>query len=106
VRRPLLDTARAETRELCARLGLTPVHDPMNDDVRHRRVWLRREVIPFLERGADRDITAVLARQASMFRADEELLEALVAEHATDDARAIAGMPDALARRVVRHWLG
>ena len=37
---------RADTRELCARLGFEPVHDPMNDDRHHRRVWLRREVIP------------------------------------------------------------
>lgn len=106
IRRPLLETARAETRELCARLGLAPVHDPMNDDIRHRRVWLRREVIPFLERGADRDLTAVLARQAGVMRDDEQLLDALIAPHLTDDVRAIAAMPDALARRVVRRWLG
>ena len=42
---------RRETHELCARLGLAPVHDPMNDELHHRRVWLRREVIPRLERG-------------------------------------------------------
>ena len=36
----------------------------MNDDVAHRRVWLRREVIPRLERDARRDLVDVLARQA------------------------------------------
>jgi len=106
VYRPLLDCRRAETRELCARLGLTVVQDPMNDELRHRRVWLRREIIPALERLADRDLVEVLARQADLLRDDEELLATLATEHATEDASAIAAMPVALARRVVREWLG
>ena len=55
----------------------------MNDDLHHRRVWLRREVIPRLEGGADRDLVEVLARQAELLRDDDELLEALAAEHAS-----------------------
>ncbi len=106
LRRPLLEMRRAETRELCRRLGLTPVHDPMNDDMHHRRVWLRREVIPMLERGADRDIVEVLARQADVVRDDDAFLAALAAEHATDNAAAIAALPQVLARRVVRAFLG
>jgi tRNA(Ile)-lysidine synthase len=106
VRRPLLDTRRAETVELCARLGLAPVHDPMNDDGDHRRVWLRREVIPYLERGADRDLVEVLARQADVARDDDALLDELAAANATVEVRELANKPRALARRIVRQFLG
>jgi tRNA(Ile)-lysidine synthase len=106
LRRPLLGLRRADTHELCARLGYAPVHDPMNGDLQHRRVWLRREIIPQLERGVDRDIIEVLARQAELLRDDDTLLETLAAEHDTDDAKAIAAMPVALARRVLRRQFG
>jgi tRNA(Ile)-lysidine synthase len=62
--RPLLDRPRAELAGVCAALGLSPLVDPMNADPAHRRVWLRREVIPALERGAARALRAVLAPQA------------------------------------------
>ena len=106
LRRPLLGLRRADTHEICARLRWAPVHDPMNDELHHRRVWLRREVMPQLERGTQRDLAEVLARQASLLRADDELLVAIAAEHAPDDAVALAALPLPLARRVVRRWLG
>ncbi len=105
IRRPLLEVRRRETHELCFRLGLTPVHDPMNDELHHRRVWLRREVIPRLERGADRDLVEVLARQAELLRDDDALLETLAAQHEPDDAASLTALPRALARRVIRGWL-
>ena len=105
VRRPLLAFRRRETHELCARLGLSPVHDPMNDELHHRRVWLRREVIPRLEGGTDRDLVEVLARQAELLRDDDELLDAFASQHEPDDAGAVAALPRALARRVIRRWL-
>jgi tRNA(Ile)-lysidine synthase len=105
VYRPLLDTRRAETRELCVRLGLVPVHDPMNDDLHHRRVWLRREVIPQLEQGAERDLVEVLARQAELVADDNDVLDALAREHAIGDAAQLVALPIAVARRVVRAWL-
>lgn len=105
LRRPLLTARRRDTHELCARLGLSPVHDPMNDELHHRRVWLRREVIPRLEGGADRDLVDVLARQAELLRDDDDLLEALAAEHRPDDAAALIALPRPVARRVIRRWL-
>jgi len=106
IRRPLLGLRRADTHELCALLRWAPAVDPMNEDLQHRRVWLRREVIPQLERGARRDLVDVLARQAAVLRADDELLGELAAEHDPRDARALASLPPALASRVVRTWLG
>jgi tRNA(Ile)-lysidine synthase len=110
LRRPLLGFRRAETREICARLGLAPVQDLMNDDVRYRRVWLRREVIPQLERDARRDLVEVLARQADLVRDDSEYLDAraaaLLGPDDVQDAARLAAAPAALARRAVRTWLG
>jgi tRNA(Ile)-lysidine synthase len=105
VRRPLLASRRRETHELCARLRLTPVHDPMNDELHHRRVWLRREIIPRLEGGTDRDLVEVLARQAEVLRDDDEVLEALASRHDAEDVVSVLALPRALARRVIRRWL-
>ena len=106
VRRPLLDLRRADTHEICARLRWAPAPDPMNDALQHRRVWLRREVIPHLTRGARRDLVDVLARQAALVRDDDDLLDALAEPYAADDADGLTALPVALARRVVRHWYG
>ncbi len=108
--RPLLGLRHADTLELCARLGLTPVHDPMNDDLAFRRVWLRREVIPSLERAAGRDLSTVLARQSEVLRTESELLDELGAAAwpvaGVARARDLAVLPIALARRALRVWLG
>jgi tRNA(Ile)-lysidine synthase len=118
--RPLLDVPRADLAAVCARLGLCPLDDPMNADPAHRRIWLRREVIPALEVGAGRDLRAVLARQASVARADSDLLDALAVDvlvragtaaperagGAALEVAVLAGAPEALVRRVVRLWLG
>jgi tRNA(Ile)-lysidine synthase len=77
--RPLLGVPRADLAAVCAGLGLRPLDDPMNADAAHRRVWLRREVIPALEAGAARDLRAILARQAAVARADSDLLDDLAA---------------------------
>jgi tRNA(Ile)-lysidine synthase len=111
--RPLLDVPRADLAAVCAGLRLVPLVDPMNADSAHRRVWLRREVIPALEVGAARDLRRVLARQAALARADSELLDSLaanlLASVAAGDGLEAVGLvaaPIALARRAVRLWLG
>jgi tRNA(Ile)-lysidine synthase len=115
--RPLLGLSRADLAGVCARLGLCPIDDPMNADPAHRRVWLRREVIPALEAGAGRDLRAVLARQAAVARRDSDLLDELAGdllvragsagpnENALD-VGILAGAPEALVRRALRLWLG
>jgi tRNA(Ile)-lysidine synthase len=110
--RPLLGVRRADTVELCRRLGLVPVADSMNLDHGYRRVFLRREVIPALERAANRDLVPVLARQAEILRTESALLDELADEALRaaggrePSARSFAGLAPALARRVVRRWLG
>jgi tRNA(Ile)-lysidine synthase len=102
---PLLALRRADTVALCAACGLTPVHDPTNDDVRHLRNRIRHELLPALATAADRDLVPVLARQADLLRDEAALLDELAAAIDPTDARALAGAPPALARRAVRRWL-
>ena len=115
--RPLLDVPRADLAAVCAALAFCPLQDPMNADPVHRRVWLRREVIPALEAGVDRDLRAVLARQAAVARAESELLDGLADDLLARggqegpiegglDVGVLAAAPQALARRAVRLWLG
>lgn len=109
--RPLLGVSRADLAGLCARLGLQPLSDPMNADAAHRRVWLRREVLPALEAGAGRDLRVLLARQAALARGESDFLDGMAAEALAGlgdcpAVEALAALPAALARRVVRLWLG
>jgi tRNA(Ile)-lysidine synthase len=107
--RPLLGARRADVRAECARRQLEPVHDPSNDDLAFRRNWIRHEVLPLLERGAGRDLTPVLARQAEVLRAESDFLDALARAawpgEAGARARDLAALPEPLARRAVRCWV-
>jgi tRNA(Ile)-lysidine synthase len=108
--RPLLAARRADVRAECARRELVPVEDPSNDDLAHRRNWIRHEVLPLLERGAGRDLTPVLTRQADVLRAESDFLDALARTAWPGEAGAraldLARLPEPLARRAVRCWLG
>ena len=108
--RPLLAARRADVRAECARRGLEPWEDPSNDDLTFRRNWIRHEVLPLLERGAGRDLTPLLTRQADVLRAESNFLDALARAawpgEGEPRGRDLAALPDALARRAVRCWLG
>jgi tRNA(Ile)-lysidine synthase len=112
--RPLLDARRADTRALCAALGLPVFDDPMNDDRTFRRVAIRHDVLPYLSALAERDLVPVLARQAEILRSDSEFLDQLAArawpggERGDREPRAapLAALPVPLARRALRQWLG
>jgi tRNA(Ile)-lysidine synthase len=104
-RRPLRRLRRRETRALCTDLGLTPVADPTNDDPAFRRNRVRAELVPLLDAIAERDVVALIARQADLVRDDVALLEELASAVDPTDARALTAAPAALARRAVRRWL-
>src|SRR5262249_14172920 len=65
----------------------------------------RHALLPLLDAIAERDVAALLARQADTLRGEAELLDALAAALDPTDARALAAAPPALARRAVRRWL-
>jgi tRNA(Ile)-lysidine synthase len=103
--KPILSVRRAETRALCVARGWTPVADPSNEDPAFRRNRIRHEVLPLLDRIAERDVAALLARSASLAGDDDALLEELAGELDVTDARGLAAAPAPLARRAVRRWL-
>jgi tRNA(Ile)-lysidine synthase len=103
--KPMLALRRAETQALCAALGLEPVIDPSNTDPAFRRNRVRHELLPLLDDIAERDVAAVIARQARLLGDDADLLDALAADVDPTDARALVAAPVALARRAVRRWL-
>jgi tRNA(Ile)-lysidine synthase len=102
---PILDLRRHETVALCAAYELGVVHDPTNDDPRFVRNRLRHEVLPLLADVAQRDVAAVIARQASLLRDDADLLDLLASDLDPTDAKALTSAPVAVARRAVRRWL-
>lgn len=102
---PLLGLRRSDTHELCRVLGLVPVNDITNDDPRFLRNRVRHDVLPLLDDAARRDLAPVLARQAELLRDEAALLDALAEAIDPADARALADVPIALARRAVRRWL-
>ncbi|WP_147115891.1 tRNA lysidine(34) synthetase TilS [Pseudonocardia sulfidoxydans] len=110
--RPLLDVRRTVTRTACAELGVRVWNDPHNDDPRFTRVRLRHEVLPLLEDVLAGGVAEALTRTAAQLRDDGDALDALAdrvrqdAEHGPDlHAAALAGVPPAVRRRVLRAWL-
>ena len=111
--RPFLDVPRATTVKACEALGLPVWDDPHNHDPAHRRVRLRREVLPLLDDVLGGGTSAALARTATLLRQDLDALDALAAQwqaehHATGEilpAAGLAELPTALRQRVIRLWL-
>lgn len=102
---PILGLRRSETAALCAALGLATISDPSNQDPRHRRNRVRHEVLPLLSALAQRDVAAVLARQAPLLADEADLLDHLARAVDPTDVAALRAAPPALARRAVRAWL-
>ena len=103
--RPLRALRRRETHDLCDALDIEPFVDPSNAEPRFRRNRVRHELLPLLDAIAERDVAAVLARQADLLRADADLLDELSRALDPTDARALAAAPEPLASRAVRRWL-
>ncbi len=109
--RPLLGVRREVTHRACAELGLAPWHDPHNDDPRYTRVRLRTEALPLLEDVLGGGVADALARTAAALREDNDALDAIAAEILTGigggelATDAVAPLPDAVRRRVIRGWL-
>lgn len=104
--RPLLDVPRTTTRAACAAEGLPVWDDPHNTDPAFTRVRLRTEVLPLLEEVLGGGVAGALARTAAMLREDSAALDALAAAVPDPtDCAAVAGLPAALRRRVLRRWL-
>ncbi len=110
--RPLLNEPREVIEAYVAKLGLSPIEDPTNDDLSLRRNALRHEVLPVLEDhfpGAE----AALARYAALAAEDDRALEEIALRllgEGVDPGGRLATAPlrtqtPAIQRRVIRRWL-
>jgi tRNA(Ile)-lysidine synthase len=102
---PMLRLRRHETQALCDELGLDPVTDPTNSDLRFRRNRIRSELLPLMHTIAERDVTTLLNRTSDLLRDDDDLLDELSLALDPTDARAISAAPLPLARRTIRRLL-
>jgi tRNA(Ile)-lysidine synthase len=103
--RPLLEVTRAETCEHCRAAGLRWREDASNADPRFARARIRHELLPVLEEVAP-GAEATIAETAARLRDEAEILDTAVDAALTDDLAAIAAMPPALGREVLRRLAG
>ncbi len=103
-RRPILALRRADTEALCKALGIAWFDDPSNDDPQFRRNRVRHEAVPLLADIADRDVAALLARQAPLFAEQADYLAELAAPLDPTDCAAMRQQPVVLVRLAVRRW--
>ncbi|MDK2784674.1 MAG: tRNA(Ile)-lysidine synthase [Bacillota bacterium] len=111
--RPLLNVTRAETEAYCAAAGLTPRHDPYNDDLHYLRNRIRHRLLPWLAANINPRIKELLAQAAAIWQAEDDYLADCARTAYREvvrqekEAVALAGerlaaLPLALRRRVVR----
>jgi len=115
--RPLIEITRADLRAYAREQGLASRDDPSNRDLAIARNRVRHELIPYLEREFNPDIAHVLAREASIARADDERLHREAIDLASTivlstsdgnteiDAAALRSLDPALSSRVALHAL-
>lgn len=80
VARPLLGFSRAAVRSLAVELRLPFADDPANEDERHLRNRIRRNLLPDLEQAYAPGVRAALARFGALAAADDNLIESLADE--------------------------
>jgi tRNA(Ile)-lysidine synthase len=107
--RPLLGIRRKELEPYLLELGQSWREDGSNRDLRHMRNRMRHGVLPRLERYLNPAVREALAETAEIARAEEEYWEKEVArilplvwEGSALSVSALAGLPLALRRRVIR----
>lgn len=106
VRRPILRLRRRETMAVCAAAGIEPLDDEMNHDDAHRRVAVRRHLLPAFAATFDRDPVPLLNRHADLMADALAVVEELADALDPTDCRALRDAPAAVASEALRRWLG
>ncbi len=104
-RRPILSLRRADTHQLCQRLGVEVFTDPSNGDPMFRRNRVRNELLPLLDHIADRDVAPLLASQAPLFGEQARFLVELASDIDPTDCDALRSATPVLAQTRIRTWL-
>ena len=111
--RPLLETSRAEVLDYLQQHGIAWREDRTNQELRFSRNRIRHHLLPALAAEWNPGLSVLLAHHAVLAQEDESYWEAEVDRIARDllsdspygllgNAVRIAGLPNALARRVIR----
>jgi len=113
--RPCLELRHEDALSYLRAKGLAWREDSSNQDVAYRRNLIRHRILPFLEREAGPSVRAGILRGASVIQeenlwmneaAERGLAECFHAGRAdTLSAGAVARLPVALQRRILRSWL-
>lgn len=111
--RPLLDTPPEDLRDYLERYGLSWTEDPGNTEQRFDRNFIRHEILPRLEDrwpGVQRTLARAAAHQAdsaaiAQALAGVDLAQARGPQPATLSGAALARLPAARARNLLRSWL-
>lgn len=111
--RPLLKTGRQEILDYCREWELTPQWDSSNDRDDYLRNRLRHQVMPLLLQENPR-FSEGISRMTDLLRQEEEFLDRLARQalaelEAEGPGLSLVGLKSlepALARRVIRLWLG
>lgn len=103
--KPILALRRSDTEALCAVLGLTPVHDPSNDDPRFVRNRVRHELLPLMTDISGRDPVPLLARTADRARAAAAALDELAIEVDPTNCAQLRSTQREIATSALRTWL-
>jgi tRNA(Ile)-lysidine synthase len=86
--RPLLECSKSEVHAFLSARGVPFVRDVSNDDVGIPRNRVRAELLPLLVGRFNPNVVQVLAREADLARADQELLDQMARDWCTTHARA------------------
>ncbi len=112
--RPMLNITRSETGAFCHEYKLPVWEDLVNQKLQYARNRLRLEVIPYLATHFNPQVEQHLGQTAEILRGESEYLESIAGEIikkvvAYEPLRlnrlTLRGVPLALQRRVIRHFL-
>jgi len=111
--RPLLEVSKTEIVEYLQDRKLNYRLDRSNLDSSLLRNWIRLELLPKIEQRVGSGFSARLSRQAELLR-DEDSLVTELARKSYESMRepngfsraALLREPEALQRRILRHWIG
>jgi tRNA(Ile)-lysidine synthetase-like protein len=109
VHRPWLGIWRPEIEAFARAHGVIWREDSTNKEDAFLRNRVRRRLVPYLTRLAGRDIRQAIWRAATIMGDEHAWLDSLATQNVliadAMDAKSLAGLPPAQARRVIRLWL-
>ncbi len=114
--RPLLRIEREEIEDYLKKKGLEYCIDESNFDPSFMRNRIRSDLIPYLQKNFDPKIVPRLGKLTSLLMEEDSLLDSLSADKTRDvmlerddrvelDIKKLLGLPLAIQRRVVRHFI-